>query len=141
MLQILTQIGSDKPKISELHDHVRGQVAPQWYDLGVQLLDDDEQAKKLDVIESDHTGKEKCCTAMFKYWLDVDKTASLDKLITGLRHISHVALAEKIKAMTYKGDVGMSIVLHTIMHVVTCVWICTYKRAVVQCTYILLGIF
>ena len=48
---------------------------------------------------------------MFKYWLKMDKTASWDKLITALRHISHVALAEKIKAMTSKGGVGMSIVL------------------------------
>ena len=44
---------------------------------------------------------------MFKYWLDVDITASWDKLIAALRHISHVALAEKIKAMTYEGGVGM----------------------------------
>ena len=48
---------------------------------------------------------------MFKYWLNVDKTASWDKLITALRHISHVTLAEEIKAMTYKGDVGTSIIL------------------------------
>ena len=122
-----TQIGSDKPKISELHDHVRGQVAPQWYDLGIQLLDDDEQAEKLDIIQSDHRGdSEKCCTAMFKYWLKVDKTASWDKLITALNHVSHVTLAEKIKAMTYKGGVGTSMVqmLHTYIH--ACMWLCVY---------------
>ena len=74
---------------------------------------------------------------MFKYWLGVVKTASWDKLITALRHISHVTLAEKIKAMTYKGGVGMSIVLilHTCMYVAMCVWTCTFINAVVQCTY------
>ena len=62
---------------------------------------------------------------MFKYWLKVDKTASWDKLITALRHISHVTLAEEIKAMTSKGGVGTSMVpiLHTCMY--ACGYICT----------------
>ena len=100
----------------------------------MQLLDD-EQAEKLDVIQSNHRGdSEKCCTAMFKHWLKVDKTASWDKLITALKHISHVTLAEKIKAMTSKGGVGMSIVLilHTCMYVVMCVRTCTYIN---KCCY------
>ena len=92
--------------MSELHDHVRGVIAPQWYDLGIQLLDD-EGAEKLDVIQSDHKGdSEKCCTAMFKYWRKVDKTASWNKLITALEHVSHVTLAAKIKKMTSKGGTG-----------------------------------
>ena len=58
---------------------------------------------------------------MFNYWLRVDKNASWNKLITALRHISHVTLAEKIKAMTSKVGVGTSIilVLHTYVYVVT----------------------
>ena len=48
---------------------------------------------------------------MFNYWLKVDKTASWDQLITALRHVHHVTLAEKIKAMTYKGGVGTSMIL------------------------------
>ena len=78
---------------------------------------------------------------MFKYWLGVVKITSWNKLITALRHISHVTLAEKIKAMTYKGGVGMSIVLilhtylHTCMYMAMCVWTCTFMNAVVQCTY------
>ena len=74
---------------------------------------------------------------MFKYWLGVVKTASWDKLITALKHISHVTLAEKIKAMTYKSSVGMSIVLllHKCMYVAMCVLTCTFINAVVQCTY------
>ena len=100
----------------------------------MQLLDD-EQAEKLDVIQSDHRGdSEKCCTAMFKHWLKVDKAASWNKLITALKHISHVTLADKIKAMTSKGGVDTSIVLilHTCMYVVMHVWTCTYKN---KCCY------
>ena len=102
-IQILTQIGSDVPKMSELHDHVMDGVAIYWSDLGLEL---DLQVSKLRTIKIDHHGvSEKCCTAMFKHWLDVDKTASWDKLIAALISIEHNVLAEKIQAMTSKGGV------------------------------------
>ena len=93
-------IGSDRPWISELCEYVRIDVAPQWYDLGMQLLNG-EQAKKLNVIQSDHSGdSEKCCTALFNYWLQVDTTASWDKLMMALSHIGKHVLADTIKKMT-----------------------------------------
>ena len=98
-----TYVGSDRPNISELHNYVRVEVSPRWNDLGVQLLDA-EQAKKLDVIKADHPGdSEKCCTALFNYWLQVDTTASWNKLITALQHIGHDVLAERIRLMTSEG--------------------------------------
>ena len=57
---------------------------------------------------------------MFKHWLKVDKTASWDKLITALKHIS--TLAEKIEAMTSKGGVGMYV--HSTN--TTCMHVCGY---------------
>ena len=100
-------LASDKPKISELHDHFIRVIDPWWYELGIVLLDG-EHTEKLYVIQSDNKGDiEKCCTAMFQYWLEVDKDASWDKLITALKHINHVKLAEEIKEMTVKGGVGM----------------------------------
>ena len=134
-LCISTELGSDKPKISELHDHVRGVIAPQWYDLGIQLLDD-EHTEKLDVIQSNHRDSEQCCTAMFQCWLKVDKAASWDKLITALKHVSHVTLAEKIKAMTSKGGVGMSTYIVLILYMHACMYICYYTSTVYVCTHI-----
>ena len=100
-IQILTQIGSDVPKMSELHDHVMDAVASHWLDLGIEL---DSQVDKLLIIKRDHLGDfKKCCSAMFKHWLDMDKTASWDKLIAALRDIELIAFAEKMKAMTSKG--------------------------------------
>ena len=58
---------------------------------------------------------------MFKHWLDMDKTASWDKLIVALKSMGHNRFAENIKAMTSK---GAFIVLHNYMYVVTCVWTC-----------------
>ena len=93
-------IGSDQPKISELCKYVKVEVAPQWYDLGVQLLNE-EQVKKLNVMQSDHPGdSEKCCTALFNHWLQVDTTASWDKLMMALIHIGKDVLADTIKKMT-----------------------------------------
>ena len=78
---------------------------------------------------------------MFKHWLKVDKTASWDKLITALRQISHVTLAEKIKAMTYKGGVGSYVhstnttYIHVYMYLAMCVWTCACINTAEQCTY------
>ena len=103
MVSLHTYVGTDRPKISELHNYIKVEVSPKWKDLGIQLLNA-EQAKKLDVIQTDHPGdSEKCCTAMFNYWLQVDTTASWDKLITALQCISHDVLADTIKKMTSGG--------------------------------------
>ena len=96
-------LGSDQPKISELYDYVIVDIAPQWYNLGVQLLEPN-QTKKLNVIQSDYPGdSEKCCTALFNHWLHADTGASWDKLILALNHIGQDVLASTIKAMTLKG--------------------------------------
>ena len=102
VLQIL-YVGSDRPEITQLHSHVKWEVSPNWYDLGVQLLNT-EQAKKLKTIKVDHPGdSEKCCTELFAYWLQVDTNASWDKLIIALQQIDYVVLADRIRAMTSEG--------------------------------------
>ena len=93
----LVAVGSKVPTLRELHRYVRPDVAPLWYDLGVELLHTD-QLKKLDIIRCDYYGlTETCCTEMFKYWLQVDVDASWQKLLKALRHIRHDTLADKIK--------------------------------------------
>ena len=78
-------------------------MSPNWYDLGVQLLNT-EQAKKLKTIEANNPGNvEKCCTELFDYWLQVDTNASWDKLITALQRIDYVVLAGRIRAMASEG--------------------------------------
>ena len=104
MLQILTQIGSDIPKMSELRDHVMDAVAQKWMNLGIEL--GAIQFDQLKTIDGLHFGNsEECCIAMFRQWLDVDKTASWDKLIAALESMKYLALANKIKEMTSKGCV------------------------------------
>ena len=61
------------------------QVAPQWYELGIELLSED-QENHLDIIKSDHSSDhKKCCTEMFWHWLRTDPKASWHQLVTSLR--------------------------------------------------------
>ena len=60
-------------------------MAPQWYELGVKLLKEDQESH-LDVIQSDHAGDyEKCCMEMFWYWLSTNSGATWKKLISALQ--------------------------------------------------------
>ena len=97
---IHTYVGSDRPEITQLYSHVKQEVSPNWFDFGVQLLNT-EQARKLKTIKVDYPGdSEKCCAELFNYWLQVDTSASWDKLITALQRIDYVVLADRIRAMT-----------------------------------------
>ena len=70
-----------KKKIFELIPH----VAPHWYELGVQLLNES-QEPHLDVIKSDHGSDHKqCCIQMFWYWLKTTPNASWQHLLDSLR--------------------------------------------------------
>ena len=96
-------VGSDKPTIRLLNIHVRDKVAPEWFDLGVQLLSS-EQLEKLDTIRQDYPADTNmCCTEMFKHWLNVDTEASWNKLIAALEQIDHNTLAETIRRNVLKG--------------------------------------
>ena len=87
-------------------------MSPNWYDLGVQLLNT-EQAKKLKAIQANNPGNvEKCCTELFDYWLQVDTNANWDKLITALQQIDYVVLADRIRAMTLEGVYDVMVILN-----------------------------
>ena len=94
---LCTYTGTDKPNLESLNNYVRDGIAPQWYDFGKQLLED-EYVDKLDDIEKKHPGnKERCCTEMFKYWLEVDSEANWNKLTDALKQTGQRSLAKKIK--------------------------------------------
>ena len=91
-------IGNDKPAIKLLINY-EGKIAPYWHNLGMQLFPE-RQIHHLDIIQQNHlANNERCCTEMFKYWLDVDTEASWNKLINALEQIEQISLAEKIKIL------------------------------------------
>ena len=96
---VCTCTGMDKPTLKLLNLYVRDHIAPQWYDFGIQLLEN-EYVTHLDVIEKNHHGDtERCCTEMFKYWLSVDTEATWNKLTEALEGIGKKVLAKDIKGI------------------------------------------
>ena len=76
---------------------MRTSVVLIWKDLGRHLFGSN-YAGHVDVIESDSPKNvQECCTKMFEYWLQVDLTATWDKLITALEYLGLNNLSERIK--------------------------------------------
>ena len=46
-------LGCDRPSERDLNNHIVREVADQWRNIGVELLDG-ESVNELDIIESDH---------------------------------------------------------------------------------------
>ena len=96
-------IGSDRPTIALFNKFVRVGVVKKWKDLGVQLLGSSHFGQ-LDVIELDNPNSvEERCTKMFQYWLDVEPTATWNKLILALKEIGLNTLSEKITIDILRG--------------------------------------
>ena len=84
----------------------RDKIAPDWRDLGTQLLHE-KYTHKLNVIQADHPNKvEDCCDKMFQYWLEVDTEANWNKLIDALEHIDQNATAAKIREDNLMGNLN-----------------------------------
>ena len=111
ILLVCTYIGSNKPTIKLLIKYK--EFAPRWYSLGLQLLEQ-KYIDDLDIIQANYPADtERCCTEMFKHWLNVDTEASWDKLMNTLEKTGQNTLAQKIKQ-----DVLTVSIIH----------ICSYNR-------------
>lgn len=115
---LCTYTGSDKPTLESLNNHVRDEIAPQWYDFGKQLLED-EYVDKLDDIEKNHPGdKERCCTEMFRYWLEVDSEANWNNMTDALKQTGQRSVAKKVKDVL-QGIIVINMHLHVCTYVAT----------------------
>ena len=95
------------PTLRQIHDIVKPEVSgvtARWYDLGVQLLDED--AGVLDTIQTNHpTDASVCCNQMFKKWLQMQSKANWNQLITALIKINLNAVAESVSNLILKGKI------------------------------------
>ena len=84
----IVRVGSDRPLLKDLYDHVVNNVAGKWRDLGVQLLRPD-QEKMLDIIAADHPHDVvSCCKCVLNKWLNTTTDATWNELIRALRSAS-----------------------------------------------------
>ena len=60
------------------------QLAPRWYELGVQLLEVGDEGR-LTVIEAKYSSDKLCCFAMLNYWIKTHPEATWHDLVTALK--------------------------------------------------------
>ena len=81
---IIVYIGSDRPSLRVLYDHVVKDVAglSNWRDLGVQLLPPNE----VGIIERNHPNDVlSCCKGVLEKWLETATDPTWNQLIEALR--------------------------------------------------------
>ena len=91
--------GCDRPALKLLNKHVRKHVSSKWYDLGLELLEQEDE-ETLNEIEINHSNDaSKCCLQMFQLWLKKCTTATWNQLIKALREVDLNNLATTIEGM------------------------------------------
>ena len=86
----------DSPKLKYLSRHVVPKVYSMWYELGVELLDD-EDIPLLDNIEASNPKScETCCIEMFKLWYNKKPESSWIQLLDALKYIHQSKLAKQL---------------------------------------------
>ena len=97
--------GTDHPVLKYLYAHVNCNIANDWYNIGVALLDPGDEVV-LDIIKNNQRGDaEKCAAEMLKLWLARKPEASWDHLLKALRgpNIKLYTLAVQLEEMLSKG--------------------------------------
>ena len=89
------------PTTKQLLSFVIPTVATRWYELGVMLLQP-EQEPKLQQIKLDHgDDARKCCLEMFTYWRQSHPEDNWNNLVTALKSpgVEMDAVAAKLEKM------------------------------------------
>ena len=80
----IARVGSDRPSLKDLYDHVVNKIAHKWRNLGVQLLRPD-QENVLNIIEAVHPHDDvSCCKRLLEKWLETTTDATWNELIRAL---------------------------------------------------------
>ena len=98
-------VGTDRPALKYLNKYVKANIGAEWHDIGVALLDVEDEPL-VNAIKNTCSGDiYKCTTEMLQLWLTRKAEASWNCLIEVLRepHIKLNALAAKIEGMLSKG--------------------------------------
>ena len=77
-------ITASKPTVKVLQSSgIISAIGPNWFELGIALLDDD-QVAKLEAIRADHSETNTRCTRMLLCWLTTHSNATWNDLIVAL---------------------------------------------------------
>lgn len=77
------------------------EIGDNWYYLGVELLAN-QDVPTLNTLRNDYPmDSKRCCSEMFQLWLKRHSSVKWREVITALRNIGQVHLAEKIPNEVY----------------------------------------
>ncbi|XP_065911456.1 uncharacterized protein [Dysidea avara] len=90
----------DPPTLADFNKYVRSLIAHHWEDIGVELLDEDNQSH-IAIIRANHPDDvEKCCTNLFTVWTQRQPhDVSWSTLIEAVRNAGLEKESEKIERM------------------------------------------
>ena len=91
--------GFDRPALKLLNKHVRKHISSKWHDLGLELLEQEDEETLNEIETNNPSDVRKCCKEMFRLWLRKCSTATWDQLIQALREVEETTLATKIEGM------------------------------------------
>ena len=90
--------GRDRPAQKLLNKYVIKEASPNWHDLGLELLEQEDE-ETLYQIKINNNDVKVCCKEMFQFWLRKCIDPTWNKLIEALKGIELNNLATKIEGM------------------------------------------
>ena len=91
--------GCDRPALKFLNRHVRDHVYSKWHDLGLELLEQEDEETLNQIKRNNPNDDWECCNEMFQLWLRKCDTATWDQLIQALRVLYFYHVTAKIQRM------------------------------------------
>ena len=93
--------------MKHLNRHVRPNITAKWYDIGVELLNEEDEYMLNAIRANSHEDADKCTDEMLQLWLSRKSNPTWDQLLDVFRapNIKLEALASEIEGMLSKGIV------------------------------------
>ena len=103
--QLVFFIDTDRPTLKYLYRHVRTDITAKWYDIGVELFDEEDEFVLNTIMVNHPDDSDRCTAEMLRLWLDRKSNPTWNHLIDALKvpYIKLEALASKIEGMLSKG--------------------------------------
>ena len=87
-----------RPTIKEMHEFIPD-IAHKWYELGIELLDQD-GLFQLDVIKCNHPNDiSRCCMAMLLRWLEKNPNVTWHQLVLAVKKLGMNSVSARINAL------------------------------------------
>ena len=81
----MLHIGTDHPALKELYRYVKKPIAANWFNVGVELFDEDD-ISELNTIRSSNAGNaEICCEEMLRVWHERYPKVTWNEFIKALK--------------------------------------------------------